>query len=458
MVRYQIGVIEGQWKNFVPPIQGGIFRRLEAGCGEEDESSGSESTAICEDKETCIRRRSKSPTPNLLIPEEISLLSTQTEKELAFDIAKYPSLDAETQSQIIESYRALHARVHDSNLYACPYTAYIYEALRILLLLSTSLILLHTQYYIPSALTLGLFWTQLVFLAHDAGHLAITHNYHIDTVIGMSIASIAGGLSLGWWKKSHNVHHVVTNSVEHDPDNQHLPILAVSTGFLGDVFSSYHNRLLKFDRIAKMLVPWQRWSYYPVLALGRLNLYVQSYTFLLQGQGPRKGVAWWHRYFEILGVGIFWYWYGHLILFKSIPSLTPRIAFLLTSHLTSLPLHIMFTLSHFSMSTSDLGPKESFPQKMLRTTMDVSCRREWDWVYGGLQFQVAHHLFPRVPRHNLRKVQGMVEEWAGDVGVRYERRGWVEGNWRVLGSLGEVGRLAGMLGEVVDGSEEKGRY
>jgi delta8-fatty-acid desaturase len=160
--------------------------------------------------------------------------------------------------------------------------------------------------------------------------------------------------------------------VEHDPDNQHLPIFAVSSGFLGSVFSSYHERLLKFDRIAKLLVPYQTWTYYPILALGRFNLYLQSYTFLLQGQGPRKGVAWWHRYFEILGVAIFWYWYGYLILFKSIPTARERAGYVLASHLVSLPLHVMFTLSHFAMSTSDLGPGESFPMKMVRTTMGKS--------------------------------------------------------------------------------------
>ena len=78
-------------------------------------------------------------------------------------------------------------------------------------------------WWATSAFFLGCFWHQLVFTAHDAGHMGITHNFHVDTVIGMFIADYLGGLSLGWWKRSHNVHHIVTNEPEHDPDIEHIP-------------------------------------------------------------------------------------------------------------------------------------------------------------------------------------------------------------------------------------------
>ena len=50
-----------------------------------------------------------------------------------------------------------------------------------------------------------------MFTAHDAGHLAITSHFVTDTLIGMFIADFCCGLSIGWWKSSHNVHHLVTN-------------------------------------------------------------------------------------------------------------------------------------------------------------------------------------------------------------------------------------------------------
>ena len=204
---------------------------------------------------------------------------------------------------------------------------------------------------------------------------------------------------------------------------------------------------MPYTALAKLLVPYQTYLYYPLLMLGRFNLYVQSWLYLAYGQGPRKGLAWWHRYFEIVGNLIFWAWFGYGIVYRSLPTMGTRSLYVLISHGVTMPLHVQFTLSHFAMSTADLGPGESFPQRMLRTTMDVDCPEWLDWVHGGLQFQAIHHLFPRVPRHNLRRVQKLVLAFCREVGIPYALYGFVEGNRKVVGSLGEVGRQAAILAE-----------
>lgn len=103
-----------------------------------------------------------------------------------------------------------------------------------------------------------------------------------------------------------------------------------------------------------------------------------------------------------------------------------------------MPLHVQITLSHWGMSTSDLGEDESFPQRQLRTTMDVDCPAWLDFIHGGLQFQVVHHLFPRVPRHNLRRLQGMVKEFCLDTGIPYSILNFVDGNRKVLSRLDDI--------------------
>jgi delta8-fatty-acid desaturase len=90
------------------------------------------------------------------------------------------------------------------------------------------------------------------------------------------------------------------------------------------------------------------------------------------------------------------------------------------------------------MSTIDLGESESFAQRQLRTTMDVDCPAWLDFIHGGLQFQAVHHLFPRVPRHNLRKVQFMIREFCDDTGVPYSILSFTDGNQKVLGRLQDV--------------------
>ena len=481
MSRFQIGCIEGRWRNFLPPIQGGIFRKYDdARMGEDmdltrtyesDGDSSTESHSIpsspifdpC-DRATASRRRTSRDSVFLHESSSVSSFSSEdlsgakqkpklshfdarTQQEIDLDLAKYPSLDPMTQDDIVKRYRKLNDKIRADGLYQCHYSSYMVEISRYVLLFSMCLLCLRWGWYSTSGLFLGLFWHQLVFTAHDAGHMGITHNFTIDTVIGIIIADFLGGLSIGWWKRNHNVHHIVTNSPEHDPDIEHMPFLAISHRFFGSLRSTYYDRIMKYDIVARFAVRYQHFLYYPLLTLGRFNLYVLSWEHLFRGLGPRKGPAWWHRWFELAGQAFFWTWFGYGILYRSIPDAQSRFVFVMVSHMITAPLHVQITLSHFAMSTADLGINESFPQKMLRTTMDVDCPEWLDFLHGGLQFQAIHHLYPRIPRHNLRRTQKLVQEFCREAEIPYALYGFVDGNKEVIGRLADVGRQAAILAQ-----------
>lgn len=374
-------------------------------------------------------------------------MTDRTKQEVAQDLAKYPALEAEVQDSIVQKYRLLNDRMIAMGLYDCNYAAYGIEMCRYTFLAAMSLVFLRWGWYAISGLFVGLLWHQLVFTAHDLGHMGATHNFQIDTILGILISDYIGGLSLGWWKANHNVHHVVTNSPEHDPDIEHMPFFAISHRFFESLRSTYYERIMTYDPFAKFMIRYQAYLYYPILTFGRFNLYRLSWEYLLLGKGPRNGPAWWHRYFEILGHLFFWTWYGYGIVYKSIPSTWGRISFVLISHMVTAPLHVQITLSHFAMSTADLGVHESFPQKMLRTTMDVACPAWLDFLHGGLQFQAIHHLYPRMPRHNLREAQKLVQQFCDETEIPYALYGFLDGNKEVIGRLGEIGRQAKILAE-----------
>lgn len=202
---------------------------------------------------------------------------------------------------------------------------------------------------------------------------------------------------------------------------------------------------MEYDWAAKILLSIQAHSYFIILSFARFNLYRLSWMYLLGGQAPKRGPAWWHNYLEIVGQMFFWTWFGYGVIYKTLPTNTDRILYLLISHAVTMPLHAQICLSHFAMSTSDLGPHESFPQKMLRTTMDIECPQWLDFFHGGLQFQVIHHLYPRMPRHNLRRAQKLVQDFCNEVGIPYALYGFVDGNQRVVGTLAEVSKQAAIL-------------
>ncbi|KAK5075240.1 hypothetical protein LTR64_001445 [Lithohypha guttulata] len=461
MQKFVIGKIEGQWDNFLPPIQGGTFRKPEETeqasneqpgdeIAESSSSASSTSTPspLFESTDGMRRRRRSSVSsassfelPGNDVHSKPLSMDEITSQQLEADLRKYPALDRMVQDDIVTKYRALDDQLRDAGLYKCPYTAYAFEGLRYLALFTSFALSIHYGQYALAGLFLGLFWHQLVFTAHDAGHMGITHDFHTDTCIGIFIADFLGGLSIGWWKRNHNVHHIVTNSPEHDPDIEHMPFFAISHRFFDSLRSTYYDRIMDFDAVAQCVVKYQHYLYYPLLCFGRFNLYRLSWAYLLSPtQAPRKGPAWWHRYLEIAGNLFFWYWFGYQTLYLRIPTWSSRLAFIMISHMVTAPLHVQITLSHFAMSTADLGTRESFPQKMLRTTMDVDCPQWLDFVHGGLQFQAVHHLYPRIPRHNLRKAQPMVVKFCDEVKVPYTIYGFTKGNQEVIGRLSEVAK------------------
>jgi fatty acid desaturase/predicted heme/steroid binding protein len=303
-----------------------------------------------------------------------------------------------------------------------------------------------TSARMAGAVVLGLFWQQLAFVGHDIGHNSVTHNRAIDYVLGAANVAFFG-VSMGWWKKSHNTHHVVTNSVEHDPDIQHLPVLAVSPSIFKGFFSTYHKKVfcpLLLDPVARFVICHQHLLYYVFMFFGRYNLYIQSWALLLD---PNERVE--MRKLEIAAMGVYWSWLSYLCSYcASAPEL---VAYVVLSHGVSGLLHVQITLSHFCMEHWTKEQKvytddsNDWFRVQLATTMDVDCPEWMDWFHGGLQFQIEHHLFPRVPRHNLREVKKLVMAYARKHGIHYHSVSFMQGNREVIAGLYETAMAAKAL-------------
>lgn len=152
------------------------------------------------------------------------------------------------------------------------------------------------------ATALGFFWQQIAFHGHDYGHNSVHHNRPMDYIGSFSVTALFG-VSSQWWKRNHNTHHVVTNSVDYDPDIQHLPFFSVHWELLTGFFSTYYRRWMPASlskspvtpgskssvhpasqeklagwslEMSRLLLSNQHYLYYPVMALARYNLHLQS--------------------------------------------------------------------------------------------------------------------------------------------------------------------------------------
>jgi acyl-lipid Delta6-acetylenase / acyl-lipid (9-3)-desaturase len=82
--------------------------------------------------------------------------------------------------------------------------------------------------------------------------------------------------------------------------------------------------------------------------------------------------------------------------------------------------------------------KKDFVSAQLVSTRNIDSSLFMDWFTGGLNFQIEHHLYPTMPRHNLRRAKPLVEAFCKRHGFMYETCGMDTGTFRVLQRLAEI--------------------
>lgn len=278
------------------------------------------------------------------------------------------------------------------------------------------------------AVLLGLLWIQGAYMGHDSGHYQVMTTTGCNQITQLLAGNCLTGISIAWWKWTHNAHHLACNSLDHDPDLQHIPVFAVSSRFFNSLTSIFYGRKLQFDSVARLLVSYQHWTFYPVMCVGRINLFIQTFLLLFS----KRKVP--DRALNILGILVFWTWYPLLVSF--LPTWSERAMFVVTSLSVTAIQHIQFCLNHFSANVY-MGPPNGSDwfEKQTGGTIDISCPTWMDWFHGGLQFQLEHHLFPRLPRCQLRGISPLARDLCKKHNLPYRSLSFWDANISTLRTL-----------------------
>ncbi|CAL0319076.1 unnamed protein product [Lupinus luteus] len=275
---------------------------------------------------------------------------------------------------------------------------------------------------------MGLFWIQSGWIGHDSGHYQIMKTKGFTRFAQILSGNCLAGISIAWWKWNHNAHHIACNSLDFDPDLQHMPFFVVSNKFFNSITSYFYERKLNFDGFTRFLVSYQHWTFYPVMCLARLNLFAQSFILLFSKRKVPNRVQ------ELIGLLVFWIWYPLLVSY--LPSWSERILFVIASFSVTGIQHVQFCLNHFSSSVYVGNPTaREWVEKQTSGTLDVKCSPWMDWFHGGLQFQVEHHLFPRMPRNQLRTISPFVKELCKKHNVSYTCVSFLKANVLTIQTL-----------------------
>lgn len=350
------------------------------------------------------------------------------------------------QKDFEKAYRDLRLQLIRMGMFNASPLYYTWKVVSNLLILSASIYCAVSTdswaWNMAGAVLLALFWQQCGWLAHDFLHHQVFKNDRWKgDLMGVLIGDVFQGFSVQWWKSKHNAHHAVPNlhassesAADGDPDIDTMPILAWTLRMAESAKNSEWGRFM---------IRYQAIFYFPVLLFARLAWAHQSWVFVFGGWGQHsvKGAALDQKLMKYPGLEkiallIHYTWLG-AIMYHMAP-LNAVAYFLVAQTVCGLFLAIVFGLGHNGMAVYPADQRPDFWKLQVSTTRNVISTPFVDWFCGGLQYQVDHHLFPTLPRHNLPKVHKLVESFCKEQGVTYHEANMWDGTMEVLSHLHNV--------------------
>ncbi|QQQ63742.1 fatty acid desaturase family protein [Paenarthrobacter ureafaciens] len=339
-----------------------------------------------------------------------------------------PKVRAIQPNPVVQSYSELLKSVKKAGLLERRSGFYIWLFVALMLLMAGTwlgfALIGDSWYQLLIAAALGIFCTQLSFLAHEAGHKQIFASRRANDWSARLLATGVAGISYSWWEQKHGAHHNHPNVISKDPDIRNNAL----------VF--YEEAVAQRKGPLAFLTRKQGWFFFPLLTLLGISLQFDSLRYVFSRGKVR------HRWVET-------------------PILVARLAALPVLAFTFLPIGMAFAflgvqimVYGFYMGASfapnhkgmPVLPKESrvdFLSRQVLTSRNIAGGRFMDFLLGGLNRQVEHHLFPDMARPHLHQAAGIVRAFCAKHSIPYTETSLAGSYGIVVRYLNEVGLAAG---------------
>ena len=270
---------------------------------------------------------------------------------------------------------------------------------------------------------LGILFTQVAFVGHEATHRQVFPGWKANEALGRTL-SVITGISYDWWMQKHTRHHGAPNQVGADPDID--PDTVVFTDEDAAKLSGLHGAFVRR----------QGWLFFPLILLEGLNLHRLSFAYLAKPSTTAK-----YRWLE----------FSLLIL---------RHAAVLSAVFLTLPLGMAFAFlgvqlgvfgfymgaafapNHVGMPVIPADQNLDFLRRQVLTSRNLKGGWWATVLYGGLNHQVEHHLFPTMSRPKLARAREIVREFCQREGVLYTEESVGLAYRNVIGALNRIGMHA----------------
>jgi fatty acid desaturase len=277
-------------------------------------------------------------------------------------------------------------------------------------------------YNLITAAFLAVMSTQVAFIGHDSGHKQIFATHKANNRISFVLGNFVIGMSTGWWVDKHNRHHANPNHIDKDPD--------IAVGAL--VYTE--PQAVERGPAGRFLSRHQAWLFFPMLLLEGISLHLSSFRAMLGNTVKSRWVRGLETFLLLLHVAL----YGGAVF--GVLGLVRGLVFIAVNQgLWGMYMGLSFAPNHKGMLMLTKEDELDFLRKQVLTSRNIRGDRFVDWLLGGLNYQIEHHLFPSMPRPSLRRAQPIVRAFCAEIGVSYTEVGAGESYATVLRHLDEVG-------------------
>ncbi len=288
----------------------------------------------------------------------------------------------------------------------------------------TGMVLLGDSWFqLLMAGALGIVLTQIAFVTHEASHRQIFASGKVNDWVGRLLATAVVGISYHWWMHKHSRHHAKPNQKGADPDIEQ------------DTIAFLPEDAAKSKGAFALITRNQGWLFFPLLTLEGINLHVRSILSLFD-----KGRVE-HRYLELTLIALRLSLYV-AVLFMFLP-LGMAFAFLgVQLAVFGVYMGASFAPNHKGMPILENDTNLDFLHRQILTSRNLKGGWWATAMFGGLNHQVEHHLFPNMPRPALSRAREIVREYSSAAGISYTETGVMRSYGIVIEYLNRVGLSA----------------
>ncbi len=332
---------------------------------------------------------------------------------------------------LAKEFSSIHQQIRKEGLLKkCPryYDTVIIRNILMLVIVLSSAILLQklTENFllqIPTAIALGFVFGQFAFLAHDTGHEQISSRmFPLAAVRYFANIFLYG--SLTGWRIKHDLHHCEPNNIDLDPDCE-VPMLA------------FTREQAEMKRgFTRFLVKYQPYFFLPISTLTSIGMRITGVQFLLKTKYPGTMLE-----LTLVSISLL----AYIVLWTTTFGAVKGLAFMLISELSfGLYMGMTFVTNHYGRSF-DPTTETDFLTKQVSTARNIgSSSRTIDalihFIYGGLNRQIEHHLWPYMPRCNLRRAEKIVRTACKELGVDYHAVSPLAAYQEIYRNFADIGR------------------